>query len=179
MSTERLRSGHGLHGAGCVLLLCAVLFSSASTAAVYRCERDGTVIYADKPCAAGAKPAELPAAIVVPAGPSADLLKMAEERAAKSRAGRDKANAEWLKTHEAGKAEAEQIREGRIADEIVEGMSASDVRRMRGEPAVVSKASGKSGPSETWSYVLDDGSRLHVTLVQGKVTAVRTRKEKK
>ncbi|HEY1076869.1 MAG TPA: hypothetical protein VGE51_09285 [Fontimonas sp.] len=179
MSRDGRRWGQGLHRAGCAVLLCVVCYGSVSAAAVYRCERDGTVIYADKPCAANAKPADLPTAIVVPAGPAADLLKQAEEREAKARAARDKASAEWLESHEAGKAEAERIRDGRVADEIVEGMSESDVRRMRGEPAVVSRSRGKSGPSETWSYVLDDGSRLHVTLVQGKVTAVRTRKEKK
>ncbi len=160
-------------------VLAAALLSAAADAAVYRCERDGTVIYADKPCSAGAKPADLPAAIVVPAGPAPDLLKLAEERDAKARAARNKSDAEWLEAHEAEKAEAEQIRAGRIADEVVEGMSAADVRRLRGEPAVISSATGKSGARETWSYVLDNGSRLHVTFSNGKVSGVRTKKEKK
>jgi hypothetical protein len=179
MSTERLRFPERRHGAGWAAGLCALLFSAAGDAAVYRCERDGAVIYADKPCAAGAQPAELPAAMVVPAGPAPDLLKLAEERDARARAARDKADAEWLEAHEAEKAEAEQIRAGRIADEVVEGMSATDVRRLRGEPAVISNATGKSGRRETWSYVLDNGSRLHVTFSNGKVSAVRTKQEKK
>ncbi|MDP9141124.1 MAG: DUF2845 domain-containing protein [Pseudomonadota bacterium] len=159
--------------------LAAALMAAAVDAAVYRCERDGTVVYADKPCGAGAKPADLPAAIVVPAGPAPDLLKLAEEREARARAARDKSDADWLKTHEAEKAEAERIRNASIADEVVEGMSASDVRRLRGEPAVISNATGKSGARETWSYVLDNGSRLHVTFSNGKVSGVRTKKEKK
>ncbi len=179
MPTESLQSRNGYHSAGCAVLLCAVLFSGASGAAVYRCERDGAVVYADKPCAAGAKPADLPAAIVVPAGPAPNLLKLAEEREAKARAARDRADAEWLKTHEEEKAEAEQVRAGRIADEVVEGMSVADVRRLRGEPAVISNTTGKSGPRETWSYVLDNGSRLHVTFSNGKVSAIRTKQEKK
>lgn len=151
----------------------------AAQAQVYRCEQDGAVRYTDKPCSNKAKPIDLPDPIVVPAGPKADLLGEAERRREAQRKARDQADAEWVEAHEARKAEEDRLRTARITRTVVEGMSPGDVRRIHGEPAVVSKRESASGARETWSYVLDGDRRLHVTFSEGRVSSVRMRETKR
>lgn len=159
--------------------LVALAAADAARAEVYRCEQNGVVRYTDKPCNAQAQALDLPDPIVLPAGPTEDLLGKARKRNQAQREARDKADTEWLEQHEAQKADEERLRSARIAGDVVEGMKADDVRRLHGDPAVVSHSRGKNGDRETWSYVLGDGRRLHVTFVDGQVSTVRTRKEKK
>lgn len=147
-------------------------------AQVYRCEQDGVVRYTDKPCSNKARPVDLPDPVVIPAGPKADLLGEAKRRREAGTRARDEADAEWVAEHEKRKAEAERLRSGRITRTVVEGMSADDVRRIHGEPAVVSKRESKSGIRETWSYALDGDRRLHVTFSEGRVSSVRMREPK-
>lgn len=163
------------------LLLTAIAIGATAPASaqVYRCEQDGVVRYADKPCERGARPVELPPAIVVPAGPQADLLEQADQRKRALREARDSADAEWLDEYGQRKAEEERLRSGRITRTVVEGMSADDVRRIHGEPAVVSRSQTAKGPRETWSYAIEDGKRLHVTFTDGRVSGVRTRENKR
>ena len=148
-------------------------------AEVYRCERDGVVRYTDKPCSSSARPIELRDPIVVPAGPSADLSGAAEQRREAQRSERDKADAAWVETYAARKGAEEAVRAGRVTATVVDGMSPADVRRIHGEPTVVSRSRGGKADRETWSYSLDDGRRLHVTFTDGRVSAVRSREEKK
>ncbi|MES0872451.1 DUF4124 domain-containing protein [Sinimarinibacterium thermocellulolyticum] len=158
----------------------ALLFCAQAAAQVYRCEQDGVVRYTDKPCGPKAQPLDLPDPIIVPAGTKADLLGEAERRRKAQRAARDEADAAWVKAHEARKAEEERVRSGRITRTVVEGMSAGDVRRIHGEPAVVSRRESASGTHETWSYALEGGRRLHVTFDDdGRVSSVRTREPKR
>jgi hypothetical protein len=167
---------HSVSGCTAGVFLLAV---GAAPAQVYRCEQDGVVRYTDKPCEQGARPVELPPAIVVPAGPKADLLGDAERKRESQRKARDKADAAWVEAHEARKAEEERLRSGRVTRTVVEGMGPEDVRRIHGEPAVISRSRTAKGPRETWSYALEGGKRLHVTFVDGRVSSVRTREEQR
>ncbi|MEQ1439606.1 DUF4124 domain-containing protein [Fontimonas sp. SYSU GA230001] len=162
---------------GSVWLAAALLNVQAARAEVYRCEQNGSIRFTDRPCSPQAQAVDLPDPVVLPAGPKADLLGEAEARQRSARSARDKADADWLQEHERRKADEERLRAARNAGEVAPGMSADEVRRLHGEPAVVSHSRGKDGDRETWSYVLSDGRRLHVTFIGGQVSAVRTRKE--
>lgn len=158
----------------------ALLPGGNAAAQVYRCEQDGVVRYTDKPCSSKSRPVDLPDPIVVPAGPKADLLGDARRKRQAGREARDQADAEWVAGHEARKADEERLRTARITRTVVEGMSADDVRRIHGEPAVVSKRETKSGTRETWSYALDGDRRLHVGFDgEGRVSSVRMREPKR
>lgn len=161
------------------VVLVTLAAADVAHAEVYRCEQNGVVRYTDKPCNPRAQALDLPEPIVLPAGPKVDLLGEASKRKQKQREARDETDAQWLEEHEARKADEERLRSARIDGEVVEGMKEADVRRLHGEPAVVSRSSGKNGDRETWSYVLGDGRRMHVTFVDGQVSTVRTRMEKK
>lgn len=156
-----------------------LIASAPVLADVYRCERDGVVRYTDKPCDPAARPIELREPIVVPAGQSADFSGAAQQRRESQRSERDKADAAWVETYAARKEAEEAVRAGRVTATVVEGMSPADVRRIHGEPAVVSRSRGGKTDRETWSYSLDNGKRLHVTFTDGHVSAVRSREEKK
>jgi hypothetical protein len=157
----------------------ALLVCGSAAAQVYRCEQDGVVRYTDKPCSSKARPIDLPDPIVMPAGPKADLLGDARRRREAGREARDEADAAFVEAHEARKAEEERLRDARISRTVVEGMSGDDVRRIHGEPAVVSKRESGSGSRETWSYALDGDRRLHVTFSEGRVSSVRMREPKR
>lgn len=189
--------------AGVALGLAAA--STSAGAEVYRCTRDGAVVYSDKPCDGASQPAKLPNALIVPAGPPPNLVKLVEEREAQVRAAREQAEqieAEKARAAEQQARQTRQTRQGDIqrmetyaseaavtataeripppaAETVVEGMSVIDVRRVHGEPAVVSRVDGAFPTRETWSYVLEDGSRVHIAMVGGKVVSVQTRKEQK
>ena len=162
-------------------LLIAVL-PECLHAQIYRCEKDSVTVYSDKPCAPDAKPAKLPPAVVIPAGEKADLLRDAElreQRESKAEQRADKAEVEWQQSHAAGKADAERIREARVSREVVKGMTPADVRRVLGEPTLVSNNTSGKTPRETWSYAERDNKRVHVTFTEGVVSAVRVRETKK
>lgn len=147
-------------------------------AQIYRCAKDGVTVFSDKPCGADAKPAQLPPAVVIPAGPRIDLLREAEQREQREGKVQEKAaRAEqvWQDNHAAEQAEAERIREARVGREVVDGMTPADVRRVLGEPMLVSQ----NGARETWSYAEREGKRIHVTFIDGRVSGVRTRENKK
>ncbi len=170
-----------------VIWLLAVAVSGVATpfgaqAQVYRCEKDKVIVYSDKPCAADAKPTQLPPAVVIPAGPTSDLLREAElreQKAAEAAQAARQAEAAWQDKHATEKAEAERLRAARVSGVVVEGMSTADVRHMHGEPMLVSHSTSGKGVRETWSYAEQDGKRLHVTFTDGRVSAVRVRENKK
>jgi len=162
-------------------LTCAGLPFGAQ-AQVYRCQKDSVTVYSDKPCAADAKPTQLPPAVVIPAGPRSDLLQEAEQReqrAAKITQATKEAEAVWQDKHASEKAEAERLRSARVSGVVVEGMTTADVRHLHGEPMLVSHSTNNKGVRETWSYAEQDGKRLHVTFTDGRVSAVRVRESKK
>jgi len=145
---------------------------------IYRCQIDGRTVFSDKPCGAAAERIDVPPPMIMPAGPKADLLGEAERRDQAAAARKAQAEAEWTAEYEARKAQEEKLRAARIADEIVTGMTPEDVRRLRGDPVTV--ATSQSGKSQrmTWSYLLEDGSRLHVKFTDGVVSSTSLRQEK-
>lgn len=156
-----------------------LLAAPAAPAEIYRCEDKGHVRFTDRPCDAQAEPVELRAPIIVPAEPHPDLLGDSDKKSAARRKARDAADAAWVKDYTARKAAEERIRHGRMTRTVVEGMKPDDVRRLHGEPDVVTKSRGGKTERETWRYTLDDGTQLHVTFTGGAVSAVRTRESKK
>lgn len=155
----------------------AVLPLAAVPAQVYRCQADGVVVFSDKPCAPGAQPVEVPKATVIPAQKGDDLLAEARKREARERQQADtrrKAEAEWQARYAQDKAEAERVQRGRAQGIVVEGMTPADVRRIHGEPTIVSRNQKGQADRETWSYLLDD-ARVTVVFSEGKVSSVKTR----
>ncbi|WP_169577719.1 DUF4124 domain-containing protein [Sinimarinibacterium sp. CAU 1509] len=148
---------------------------------VYRCQVDGATVFSDKPCGDSAERIDVPPPMILPppSGPKVDLLGEAERRDQRAAERKAKADAEWTADYQARKEQEEKLRAARIADEIVTGMTPEDVRRMRGDPITV--ATSQSGKSQrmTWSYLLDDGSRLHVKFTDGVVSSTSLRQEKK
>lgn len=159
-------------------LLPVLLLPVAVTAGeIYRCPQDGSVVYSDRPCAPGAQPMALPPAVVIPAGPSDDLLDQARQREQRDRqrtASVRDAEAQWQAQHAQEKADAERVQRARAQAQVVQGMTPADVRRIHGEPTVISRNRKAEGaPRETWSYLLEDG-RVTVVFVDGKVSSVRS-----
>jgi hypothetical protein len=161
---------------GCLL---AALLPASVQAQVYRCQQGEVTVFSDRPCEAGAKPEPLPQPVIVPAGPSADLLGEAEKAAQRSAERQADENAEWHEGYKTRKQQEEKLRNARVTGTVVEGMRPAEVRRIHGEPTVVSQGSNSKGPYETWSFVGSDGTRTHVTFSNGVVTAVRSRSSRK
>lgn len=140
----------GKTGLGLGFAMTAGILSGAAEAAVYRCEQDGRLVYTDTPCAAGAEalPERQPPTIA--ADREADLAGAYEERRERERDLRSTADAQWLRSHEDRKAEAERVRRGLVEGRVVPGMSAADVRHVRGAPDAVESAAGAGG--ERWVY---------------------------
>lgn len=159
--------------------LLAALLPASAQAQVYRCQQGEVTVFSDKPCEAGARPEPLPQPVIVPAGPSVDLLGEAEKAAKRSAERNEAENAEWHKGYQTRTQEQEKLRNARVAGTVVEGMKPAEVRRIHGEPTLVSSGSNSKGEYETWSYSHGDGSRTHVTFTNGVVSAVRTRTSRK
>lgn len=180
----RFMGTRSFHSAGMLagMLLGLMAPATVTAAEVFRCVVDGVTKFSDKPCGNGAQKIEVAPPQLMPAGPELDLLDAAKQRSeaqGKRHATDAKAEQDWLEAHEAEKARETRVRAGRIAGEVVEGMTADEVRRMHGDPLTISTASSGARARETWSYVLDDGSRLHVTLMDGVVSSTRVRREKR
>ena len=161
--------------------LLVVLPVVAASAPVYRCQQGDTTVFSDKPCAPNAQPVQLPPAVVIPAGPRADLLEAARQREQREQQGTQtlrQAEGEWQAQHAQAKADAERLQRARAQGVVVEGMSPADVRRIHGEPTVTSRNQKGKTDRETWSYLLDD-ARVTVIFVDGKVSSTRSRESKR
>jgi hypothetical protein len=155
-----------LRAAGAGLLLLALSLVPPAGAEVYRCQRDGQMVFTDQACSGGAALA-LPAPVVVT--PEDDRLARAHDRReAASRQDRDAADSAWLAAHRERQLREDGIRSARIAGVAVEGMTAADVRQALGEPDKVSA----SDSGERWTYKLDGGARRVVSFRAGTVAAV-------
>lgn len=149
-----------------ILILLPIMVCLTAQAAVYRCERNGGVVYTDQPCVGGSAPHRLPPVGVMPGtGPdAADVAKQYDERTAGEREARDKDNAAWNQQHEA-RAQAQEKFDLAIADKrVIKGMSADHVRRARGSPDEVERRPG----GESWVYG-SGKSRETVDFVDGRV----------
>src|SRR3546814_6926116 len=73
-------------------------------------------------------------------------------------------------------ADEARIRDARQRDEIVAGMTADDVRHLRGEPQRISTRKNARGEVETWSYKDSEHGSVTVTLQNDAVVNVRSSK---
>jgi hypothetical protein len=173
------RASIGFAAVVCAVFVPAWGVSSWAADEIYRCQVDGATVFSDKPCGAAAERIDVPPPMIMPAGPKVDLLGEAERRDQRAAERKAKADAEWNAEYEARKAHEEKIRAARIADAIVTGMTPDEVRRLRGDPVTVATSQGGKSQRMTWSYLLDDGSRLHVKFTDGVVSSTSLRQEKK
>ena len=144
-----------------LIALAIVTVTTVTHAEVYRCEKDGKVIYTDQPCNAGAQPHDLPEAIVVqpPSKSERDLAKQHDARLQRDKSTRDKSDAKWLKEHQHKKDRAERVRAAIIRHDVIKGMTAAEVRSALGDPDKVVRSESDGSPKETWTYSDDAGSR--------------------
>lgn len=162
-----------------LLIGCVPMFIATSIAAeVYRCEQNGQVTYTDRPCAAGAQPAQLapPAAVVQP--PRDGESKMAHDYdrdAERAQKARDRADAQWLKEHDQAKAKDERVRDALMHGEAAVGMTPDQVRRALGDPLRTTHTKTRYVSEERWIYETTDGRRT-VTFRDGEVVSVTTHK---
>ncbi len=165
----------------CIVGCLTCVSESRAADEIYRCQVDGATVFSDKPCGVSAERIDVPSPMLVPppTGPKLDLLGEAERRDQRAAERKAKADAEWTAEYEARKTHEEKIRAARIADEIVTGMTSEEVRRLRGDPVTVATSQNGKSQRMTWSYLLDDGSRLHVKFTDGVVSSTSLRQEKK
>jgi len=150
--------------------LTLALLPFGASAELFRCQKDGTTVFSDKPCAADAQ-AYTPKPIqVIPSIKTKDLAKQYDERTAKAVKERDKANEAWNKEYQAKKEQEEKIRDARIEGKAVAGMSQQQVRDILGAPQVTSHNENRGVVREGWTYKNPDGSRSIVYFKDGIVT---------
>jgi hypothetical protein len=131
----------------------AGVLSLTSEAAVYRCEQGGRTVYTDTPCAAGSEPIAERQPTSIAADGDADLAAAHDERRERELDLRSTADAQWLRLHEDRRAEAARVRQGLVEGRVVAGMSAADVRHVRGAPDSIEPGAGAGG--ERWVYRRD------------------------
>ncbi|TXH04219.1 MAG: DUF4124 domain-containing protein [Nevskiaceae bacterium] len=156
--------------------LMLVGLAPAAWAEVFRCVKDGTTVFSDKPCAADAQaytPKE-PLTVVPAGGPAPDLAKQFDRSVEAGKAARDKADAAWNKDYQARKATEGRVAKARIEGRATVGMSAADVRNLLGEPYFTSHNENRGVVREGWTYRNRDGSRTVVRFKDGVVTEVTT-----
>lgn len=124
------------------------LVAGAAHGAVYRCETNGEVVFTDRSCAAGAKPAELAPLGVMPASDAADLAEQHDERVVREQEAHAKADRAWLKKHADREAEERRIQAAIDAKKVVAGMTTDQVHRVFGRPDRVDHDAGR----EVWSW---------------------------
>ena len=158
-------------------LFLALLPLSAS-AEVFRCQKDGTTVFTDKPCAEGTQAYNPKPLQVVPSVKVPDLSKQFDQRVDKETKQRDQANEAWNKDHEAQNKQDETIRNARIDGKVVSGMSQEQVQSMLGKPQVSSHNENLGVVREGWTYKNPDGSRTLVYFKDGIVSGTSTKKGK-
>lgn len=152
-------------------LLCA-----PAHAEIYHCVIDGVPKFSDKPCHAGDVPVAVPDVTVVPAQKADSLAKQHDARVQRYQKARAEEDAAWGDEYAARLASQARIRNARQHDEIVTGMTAADVRRLRGEPQRISTRKNAKGEVETWSYKDSEHGSVTVTLQGDAVINVRSSK---
>ena len=150
----------------------AGVLSLRAEAAVYRCEQAGRTVYTDTPCAAGSEPMAERRPPTIAAGGEADLAAAHDERRERELDSRGDADAQWLRLHEERKAEAARVRQGLVEGRVVAGMSAADVRHVRGAPDSIEPGAGVGG--ERWVY-RRDRKREVVQFENGRVKGAAAR----
>lgn len=145
---------------------------------MFRCEKDGTIVFSDKPCAADAEAYKPKPIQVMPATKVPDLAKQYDERMARQTKDRDEANEAWNKEHQEKKQQDARIRDARVGRKVVAGMSQQEVLDMLGKPQVTSHNENLGVVREGWTYKKPDGSRDIVYFKDGIVTSTASRNGK-
>ena len=162
------------------LFLALLLTSSAAQAQVYKCEVKGRTTYTDKPCNKDAVPMDFsPLTRIDSTRGEKELAKDWDQRVARDKKARDKADKQWIEQHDAASEKAERIRKGRVENKIVKGMTQEQVREVAGEPDKQLTQEGKDVQVEIWSYKPDSGPQRTVSFKNGEVINVTTSKSKK
>lgn len=165
------------------LIFCCAMLATAANAEVYRCDRGGgRVVYTDRPCSKGAKPAELPEINVIGTPGSkqseADMARAWDERMAKQKAERARADARSSQEHDARQEKADRVRSGLNQRKVVKGMTEDQVRELLGEPDATNLQEGRENIM-VWSYKPKDGPQYTISFRNGEVNSVSSRKGKK
>lgn len=157
-------------------LLCLLSAVPALAQPIYKCEEKGTITYTDQPCSPGARPAELPGVIVAapPTRSQRDLARAYDERLARERAARDRADAEWLKEHGNRRDREQRVRKAIIEHRVIKGMTMDEVRRALGEPDRVAAGETYGTAKESWTYA-DGGKTRTVNFKDGQVISTSGR----
>lgn len=147
------------------LFISLLTLAGAAHAEVYRCQVGGHAVFSDAPCADNAVPAKLPEINVVPRDEIvAPKRKPVPETApapvlnpeVKSPE-KKKADSEWVKRHKTQKQKEDRVRRGRIAGQVVNGMTPKQVRDILGKPDTVSREDKGGVVKERWTYKNADG----------------------
>jgi hypothetical protein len=151
----------------------------AGAAPVYKCEQEGKVIYTDQPCSTGARAAELPGLVVTEPPPASqrDLARAWDERLARERAERDKADAVWLKEHARQADRQARVRKAILEHRVIKSMTMDEVRQALGEPQQVDTGDSYGTAKASWVY-LDGTHRRVVNFKDGEVTSTTRRSRK-
>lgn len=147
-------------------------------AEIYRCQDGATLRFSDQPCGSDAVRLRLPPPNLVQAVPSAPLARQYDERVEAQVRGRAAEDAAWRERHEAARRSADGIRSARIRRDLVIGMSANDVRTVRGAPQQLRRDDSGPTPREIWVYAGKDQPRETLTLERGVVVDLRGDKGK-
>jgi hypothetical protein len=154
-----------------VLALSLTLLPPCVVAEVYRCQKDGSTVFSDKPCEADAQAYQPKQSIVVvPRDKTPDLAKQYDERTVKETQERDTANDAWNKDYEVRKKKEASFRDAGIKRQAVEGMSQQQVRDLLGNPQITSRNENLGVVREGWTYRNRDGSRSVVYFKNGVVS---------
>jgi hypothetical protein len=157
-------------------VLASVLSGPAGAKPVYKCEENGKITYTDQPCSPDARTATMPGLIVVEPPPSSqrDLARAWDQRIARERTERDRADGEWLKQHANRKDREQRVRKAILAHKVIKSMTFDEVKQALGEPDHVDSGDSYGTDKQTWIY-LADGDRRTVNFKNGEVTTT-TRK---
>ncbi|MGH8462056.1 MAG: DUF4124 domain-containing protein [Stenotrophobium sp.] len=166
-----------MRGYPIIVALALLLLAPATQAEVYRCQKDGVTVFSDKPCAANAE-AYRPAQPlqVIPHDEVPDLTRPLGSKLEQQRKARDQDYAKSNKAYQAQKDDDERLRAATAQRRVAAGMSAAQVRSIMGEPLGQRRQTRKGRVTEVWTYQLDDGSRLAVSLHDGKVVSLYEKK---
>ena len=149
------------------------LAAGAAHAEVYRCQKDGVTVFSDKPCARDAETyrPEHPLQ-VIPHDAVPETALKPDDKLERARRARDAEYARSNREYEAGKQEAARVRAGLAQGRVTIGMTAAQVRDLMGEPLTTRRQKRKGRETEVWTFRQDDGSRLAISLHQGKVVSL-------
>jgi hypothetical protein len=150
----------------------SIVFTAATTASaageqpIYACGDAGHRMYGDA-CESAAKGSEhQPMSAMSP--PSTDETKLAKQydaEAAHDLAAKRKADAAWLKQHDAEKARQAAIDKGLAEHHVVKGMTPQQVRSILNEP---DRIENRGGEKERWIYN-ESGHHQHVVTFENGV----------